>query len=265
MKITLIQFETKENIEENIEALEQIQIESGTICMLPELWLVPFDNEKIKEARAYEQQAREAMAKFSRDHKALLIGGTIPHEQNGQWYNTCFIYDQGNEIAHYSKMHLLEVHAKKDYFESDVFTPGNKFVTFSFNGVRCGVIVCYDVRFPELARLLSENIEILFVPAAFNDRVGPLHWRSLLQARAIENEIFVAACAPSYSYQHFTSYGHSMIVDPFGRIVIEAGSEPKILSAEIQIEEVNKIRKRMPLAKQRRNDLYEIIKKREEA
>ncbi len=264
MKITLIQFDTKEDIKENIEKLTQLKLDPSIVCVLPELWLVPFDNEKIIEARMYEQQAKEAMSRFSRNNDTFLIGGTIPHEKNGQWYNTCFIYNKGKEIAHYSKIHLLEVHTKKDYFESDVFTPGNKFVTFSINGIQCGVIVCYDVRFPELIRLLSKDIEILFVPAAFNDQVGPLHWQSLIQTRAIENEIFVVACAPSYTYKNFKSYGHSMIVDPFGRIVIEAGNEPKILSANIKTEEVNKIRKRMPLAKQRRNDLYEVIKKNQE-
>lgn len=260
MDVRLIEFETGADIERNIRLLKRMKFKKDKdplVLVLPELWHVPFDNEKILEARAYEGLARSAMSCFAKENAAYVIGGTICHEHDGKWYNTCFVYDdKGKEMVSYSKMHLLEVHARHDYFESDVFEPGNDLVTFMIGDMKCGLIVCYDIRFPELTRLLAKDgIECLFVPAAFNEKVGEAHWEALIKARAIENEIYVAACAPQYSYGSFRSWGHSMIIDPFGRI-----------TDHIDAQEIKKIRRRMPLWKQRKNDLYEVVwKKKEES
>jgi len=260
MKVSLIQFQTSATIQDNIDRLSTLAIEPADVLILPELWLTPFDNEKIVEARPYEQKARKALSALARTHHAYVVGGTICHEQAGRFYNTCFVYDRdGNEIAQGDKIHLLEVHARHDYFEQDVFAPGNKLVRFEIDGVPCGLVVCYDIRFPELTRLLAlQGVRFLFVPAAFNDKVGHRHWDALLKARAIENEIFVIACAPDYAYRGFQSYGHSMIVDPFGQVVARCEKSRPVVCAELEESRIDAIRARMPLWKQRRADLYEV-------
>ena len=123
-----------------------------------------------------------------------------------------------------------------------------------------GILICYDIRFPEMARLLAQSgIQVLFLPAAFNQQVGTCHWKPLLQTRAMENEIFLVGVNPDYSYNHYQAYGHSIIVDPFGTVIHESKEEVEI--TEIDLNKIKTIRERMPFWSIRRTDLYEIKEK----
>lgn len=259
MKITMIQFHTQASIRKNIQHLQDIEVNDTNVIVLPELFATYFENGMITQSENYAQDLYDRLSCLAKKNHVYVVGGTIASKHK----NMCFIFDpQGKEIAAYAKMHLLHVRAKKEYKESDVFELGNSFCTFDLNGIRCGIVICYDTRFPELTRILAQKgIRILFVPAAFNDQVGPLHWEALLKARAIENEIFVVGVSPYYRAKNCNVYGHSMIIDPFGRCIYEMKNEQEIASVSIDPNYVDTIRERMPLWEQRRNDLYEIIQK----
>ena len=256
MKVALVQFKTTENILFNIERMKQIilSIDSNWI-VLPELWICPYDNDKIQEAKKYQHVAKNMLKQCALENHVWIVGGTIPYDNQ----NLCFIFDDhGNKIAQYAKAHLLEVHARHTYTERDVFDAGNALCSFNTPWGKFGVLICYDIRFPEMARLLAQSgVQLLFVPAAFNTQVGKLHWKPLLQTRAMENEIFIVGVNPDYTYKNYQAYGHSIVVHPFGNIQFELENQ-EIGIHEIDLNEVIQIRKRMPLWKLRRTDLYEI-------
>lgn len=258
MKLAIIQFHTRENVPSNIKRMESLLLSIQADCIvLPELWLCPYDNEQIQNAKSYAKQAREMLSHCAKMTHCWIIGGTLPYDD----YNMCFIFNRdGEEVCHYAKSHLLEVHANHTYYEADVFKPGNSFCTFETEFGKMGILVCYDIRFPEMARILAQSgIQVLFLPAAFNEQVGTCHWKPLLQTRAMENEIFLVGVNPEYTYKKYQAYGHSIIVDPFGTIVHESVNEVEM--ADIDLDQIKKIRQRMPFWSIRRTDLYEIKEK----
>ena len=148
----------------------------------------------------------------------------------------------------------------KDYCENEVFVPGNHLQCFDTPWGKCGILLCYDIRFPEVSRILAQNgAQILFCPAAFNEQATKKHWKLFTQTRALENEVFLCGVAPAkYTYKNYTSGGHSILVDGFGNIVVELGEEEAYKVVDIDLNDIEKVRKRMPYWKVRRNDLYEL-------
>jgi predicted amidohydrolase len=127
-----------------------------------------------------------------------------------------------------------------------------------------GILICYDIRFPEMARTLAlKGAEIIIVPAAFNAVTGPAHWHIMFRARAIENQVFILAASqarvPDAVYE---TYGHSMVVDPWGLIISEAGEEEAIVHAQLKTDVIENTRKNLPLLSQRRPELYNLISER---
>lgn len=138
--------------------------------------------------------------------------------------------------------------------------PGNHLQCFDTPWGKCGILLCYDIRFPEVSRILAQNgAQILFCPAAFNEQATKKHWKLFVQTRALENEVFLCGVAPAkYTYKNYTSGGHSMLVDGFGNIVVELNEEEACKVVDIHLKDIEKVRKRMPYWKVRRNDLYEL-------
>jgi predicted amidohydrolase len=263
MKLTLIQNSLGENIKTNIEHVKDMILslkDPGNLILLPELFSVPYENEKIKEASLYDQKSLSMLQECARTKKVWILGGSMPFRDNGKIYNRAFFIDDQGEIqASYDKMHLMQVHtSKSDYFESDVFTPGSSFCLYDTPFGRIGILICYDIRFCEPARILaSQGVQLLLVPAAFNQHAGKKHWQMLLGCRAMENEIFVAGCNPAaYRYGSYQSYGHSLVAGPDGDILGIMDETEGILQVEIDLSEIEKVRKRAPYWKVRREDLY---------
>ena len=260
MKITMVQFHTCENIQKNIDRMKDILLKcNADMIVLPELWLCPFQNDRIQEAKHWQEDAKNMLRWCAQTRNVWIVGGSIPYNDQ----NVCFVFDRkGHEVCSYAKSHLLEVHARHTYKEADVFVPGNSFCTFDTEFGKMGILICYDVRFPEMARILSEKgIRMLLIPAAFNQQVGQIHWKPLLQTRAMENEIFLVGVNPEYVYGHYHAYGHSLVVDPFGKILLEAQNE--IETIDVDVSYVERIRERMPFWSIRRTDLYTIEEKKQ--
>ena len=242
---------------ENIYNLEQLNhIEDCDILVLPEMWNCPYYNDVLKESYTWHDESLNKLIQVAKKHHIWIVGGSICAKENNHLYNRCYIIDDTGEIVcHYDKTHLFTF---KNYTESDVFTAGDHFQTFDTPWGKCGILLCYDIRFPEVTRILSkQGAQILFCPAAFNESATRDHWSLLTKTRALENEVFVCGVAlAKYTYKNYTSGGHSIMIDPFGKVMKELNTSQEECVVDIDLNKVDEARKRMPFWKIRRVDLY---------
>lgn len=203
---------------------------------------------------------QDCLARLARQHKVWIVAGTIPlrSAQEGRPYAACLLYDDhGQVIARYDKIHLFDVTVGDEaevYTESHTNYPGERVVVVDTPFGRLGLTVCYDLRFPELYRELSrQGAEILVIPSAFTEITGQAHWEALLRARAIENLCYVVAAAQGgYHVSGRTTYGHSMVVDYWGRVrgQLNKGSGIVLLDPDLPAQRV--MRQRFPVLSHRR-------------
>jgi predicted amidohydrolase len=206
----------------------------------------------------------ERLAAKAREHGIYVHAGSV-HEQSdveGKCYNTTVLFDPNGEmIAKYRKIHLFDIdltgHVSAN--ESGTILPGNEVVTAEIDGHTVGLAICYDLRFPELFRLLAvAGAEVLFLPAAFTMFTGKDHWHVLLRARAIENQCYVLAPAQIGPHEpEGQCYGHSMIVDPWGVVLGEAPNREGLVVADLDFDALQGIRTQLPSLMNRRPSAYQ--------
>ncbi len=233
---------------------EQACASRPDVLLLPELWRLGFYPQPIRDyADPDGTESRRALARLAREHQVNIVGGTVANVIGAQVFNTCYIFDrEGQQVTTYHKTHLFSLAG-----EDKDFTPGDKLVTFTLDGVKCGVLVCYDIRFPEAARALAlQDISVLFVPAEWPTR-RLIHWQTLLRARAIENQIWVVACnACGTQPDGQPLAGHSTIIDPWGEILAVADEDEAILQANLRLILRTQIRQTLNVFADRREDVY---------
>ncbi|EPG73332.1 hydrolase, carbon-nitrogen family [Leptospira fainei serovar Hurstbridge str. BUT 6] len=218
------------------------------------------EKEKLERGEELQRLSENFLSQTSREHRIYLLGGGYPvPTQKGKVFNTASFYDpNGNKIFRYYKIHLFDTDPGDgvEYRESRSVEAGTEPspIFFSSDLGNISTVICYDLRFPELFRVLVSNgAEILFVPSAFTKLTGLAHWEPLLRARAIENFCYILAPAQTGSHETGReTYGHSMIVSPWGEILSESGVEEGIIYAEIDTDEVKKARKKIPSLKHRK-------------
>jgi nitrilase len=186
-----------------------------------------------------------------------IIGGTIPiaSQDPNKVYAACLVYnDQGQCVARYDKIHLFDVTVTPNteiYRESNAITPGEKIVVVDTPVGRVGLAVCYDIRFPELFReMLKQDVEIIALPTAFTLKTGQAHWEVLTRARAIENQCYlIAACQTGTHENGRQTYGHSLIIDPWGKILNCLPDTIGTVTADINLLKLQEIRQTFPTIK----------------
>lgn len=232
------------------------------MIVLAETWPSAFDytvdaKEQVQAICETEDgESITMLRRKAREHHILIAGGSIalahPEEEDKRCTNTFFLIDREGRIAgSYDKVHLC------GWVDEDVaFRGGEAVKTLDTDLGRFGIIICYDIRFPEQIRIQAVNgAELLLIPACFSTRLD--HWRLLVQARAVENQIFVAACNCCGESGGVTHLGHSMVVDPSGEILAEASDEEAILQVTVDFERIREIRSQVTYLTDRRPDLYE--------
>ncbi|MGI9274808.1 MAG: carbon-nitrogen hydrolase family protein [Endozoicomonas sp.] len=250
--------DTRKNLEQ-VEFLLDRDLEGpANLIVLPECF-ARFGGDMTGLGRNTEP-VRQWMADLACRYNAWLIGGSIPFDlESGENPRaSCFVYDpQGQELARYDKIHLFDVEVADNtgnYRESDDYSAGSQTVVVDMGFARTGLSICYDLRFPELYRqLVEQGVSILTVPSAFTRATGEAHWEVLLRARAIENQCYVLA--PNQGGEHPNrreTWGHSMIISPRGDVLAEAGDEPCVLSAELNLDLITETRSRMPCLEHRK-------------
>lgn len=245
------------------EKMIKMAKEAGAqIVALPEMWCCPYSGDYF---RSYSEGEDGRTVAFMREMAAskdiYLVGGSIPERDNNKVYNTSFIFDRsGNIIGRHRKAHLFDIDVEGGikFMESETLTAGDKVTVVDTEYGKMGVAICYDVRFPEMIRKMTlDGAEWVVLPGAFNMTTGPMHWTMTMRARALDNQIYFAAVSPArVEDAAYTSYGHSVVVDPWGALVIQAGEGEDVVVADIDTEYVKSIRRQLPLLQHRREDLY---------
>ncbi|AMD16962.1 carbon-nitrogen hydrolase [Methanobrevibacter sp. YE315] len=272
IKIALCQMNVVDNKEENIKKatsmIEKSVSDNANFIVLPEMFNCPYSNDKFIEYGEEEDTSftLDKISRLAKKNNVYILAGSIPEKDGENLYNTSYLFDkQGDIIAKHRKMHLFDIDVKDKitFKESDVLTAGNEFTIAYTEFGKIGIGICYDIRFPELARIMVENgALILFYPGAFNMTTGPAHWELLFKTRALDNQVYCVGVAPALNEDaSYHSFGHSIITDPWGDIVAETDEKESLIISEIDLSEIEKIREELPLLKNKREDLYEIIKK----
>jgi nitrilase len=269
MKFAAVQMVSTPDVARNLEAAAQLvaaAAEAGArVVGLPEYFCLMGrrDDDKLAIAEADGDGPIQAfLAETSRRHGIFLVGGTLPIRASvpGRVRNACCVFDpQGARVARYDKIHLFAFDSGRgeSYDEGRVLEAGDTPVAFDAEGWRCGLSVCYDLRFPELYRsLMTPPCDVLFVPSAFTHTTGQAHWLTLLKARAIENQCVVVAPAQGGTHENGRrTFGHSLVVDPWGEVlsVVHAGGEGTgIAVADVARERLQQVRTQLPALAHRR-------------
>lgn len=270
LPIALVQMRVTADKGENLHAaknwIDRCASEGAELVMLPEMFCCPYDATVFpKYAEPEGGPAWQALSDAARHSGVTLVGGSMPEiDATGRIYNTCYIFDPtGQQIGKHRKMHLfdIDVTGRQRFRESDTLSPGSQVTVVETGFGRMGVAICYDVRFPELARLMVlQGAKILAYPGAFNMTTGPAHWEILFRTRALDNQVYTLGCAPARNTTAgYVSYGHSMVVSPWGSVVGQIGAEEGRLLAELDLEEIERVRRELPLLQHRRKDMYDLV------
>ncbi len=202
---------------------------------------------------------QDFFAEVAAHHGIWIVAGTIPlfgPEENRARQSCLLFDDRGRQVARYDKIHLFDVEVEGDttYRESASLAPGDRVVVVDTPFGRLGLSVCYDLRFPELYRIMADQgVELIVAPSAFTAKTGEAHWSTLLRARAIENLSYVVAAAQGgYHVNGRDTHGHSMIVDPWGQVLDELPRGSGVVVADLDLERLRRVRERFPALAHRR-------------
>ena len=268
IRVACVQLTSRADKAANLERTERLVARAAAtgadIVLLPEKWNAIGDAAVLHAASELLAggESVEAMATWARTHGITLVGGSITERREGRekLSNTCLVFDPEGELAAvYRKIHLFDVDVGGHrYRESDAEEPGDEPVVARLEDWPIGLSVCYDVRFPELYRILAlEGAELVTVPAHFTLYTGRDHWHVLLRARAIENQLYVAAAAQvGETTPGKPSYGRSLIADPWGIVLAQAPDEETVISAELDRERLREIRRNLPSLANRQAAAY---------
>lgn len=280
MKISVIQLKNLQNNDSNIkhavEMIEKASANGADFVVLPEMFSCPYMASKFPIYAQEEGGTNwKKLSEAARKNHIYLVAGSMPElevkrdccEHIESIYNTSYVFDRdGNQIAKHRKVHLFDVDIKGGprFKESDSLSAGNQITTFDTEFGKMGLMICFDIRFPEMARLMQlDGAKVIFVPAAFNMTSGPKWWELMFRTRAVDNQLFTVGCSPARDTKaNYVAWGHSIVCDPWGTILGELDENEGILDIEIDFSVMNQVREQVPLTKARRADLYELISKR---
>lgn len=261
MKLSLIQMDIafgkpEENYARVKKRFEEAAREKPDVIVLPEMWTTGYDLTRLDEIADPDcREARSFLSSLTKKYGINAVGGSVARRTEAGTENTMLVYNRtGDLIKQYSKAHLFRLMNEEKYL-----IPGNGDGLFTLDGHPSAGVICYDIRFPDwiITHMTGKgkDTKILYVvaewPAARTD-----HWRTLLITRAIENQCFVVACNRVGSDPANTFAGHSIVIGPWGEVIVEAGKEETILTAGIDLSEADHVRSKIPVFTDRRPDLY---------
>ncbi|MFX3624091.1 MAG: carbon-nitrogen family hydrolase [Ectobacillus sp.] len=258
MKVACLQLDVafgdvEANVANASKAIEAAMIEAPDVIVLPELWTTGYDLTRLNVLADIEGSfSKRILSDWAKQYKVNIVGGSIPKQTAQGITNTMYMFDRsGVQSGEYSKVHLFQLMDEHKYLIA-----GNEPGHFVVDNVACAGLICYDIRFPEWVRThTTAGADVLFIVAEWPlPRV--VHWRTLLQARAIENQCYIVACNRTGSDPNNLFAGHSIVIDPWGEIVAESGEEPGQLVATLNLEKMAEVRKGIPVFADRRPDLY---------
>ena len=259
MKVSCLQMNMKLGCpEENFAHAEQLicnaMKDTPDVLVLPETWNTGFfPKGNLAELSCKDgDEVKSCIGALAKQYGVNIVAGSVSNVRDGKVFNTAMVFDRGGEcIAEYDKTHLFTPMGEHDFY-----TCGDHLCRFTLGGVKCGVIICYDVRFPELTRCLAlQGLDMLFVVSQWpKERI--FHLRTLSTARAIENQMFVVCCNSCGTAGKTVYGGNSAIIEPFGKTLALAGEKEEIVSAICDMQILSDIGGSIPVFSDRRPELY---------
>ncbi len=271
VQLTALQMSSRPDPQDNLttvaKLLERLPAARPQLVVLPEAFCCfgAGDRAQLDMAETYQDgEIQRQLASLAKTHGIYLVAGTIPIAAGERFSAASLLFGpDGSIVNRYDKIHLFDVDVAdntKKYRESKWTKPGTEVVTAATDLGVVGMSVCYDLRFPELFRALRQaGSDIIVLPSGFTQVTGKAHWHALVRARAIEQQVFIVA--PNQVGQHDNgreTYGHSIIVSPWGEILVEQEQGEGIISASVDLADVESIRKQMPVAQQNQ---FEVVQK----
>ncbi len=266
-KMAVLQLNTQENKAEKLQQVSQMIDEAAEkgaqLVALPEVFNV-IDLHKTPPEEIPGGESSQMLIEAAKRNNVYIHGGSFLEKVDGseKKYNTSiFISPNGEILGRYEKLHLFDVDLPdgKRIRESDRNMAGRAVVNCETSLANFGFAICYDIRFPELFRLLAlRGAEVIFTPANFTMPTGKDHWECILRTRAIENGVYIVAPAQIGVKANFTAFGASMIIDPWGTVIARAPERECIIYGEIDLEYLEKVRYQIPSLRNRRADIYNL-------
>lgn len=230
--------------------LPRLAGEGVQLALLPEMWATGFAYKRLNELARQTEELVEELAELSLKH-GMVVVGSLPEPHDNKVYNTAFVLDKGALVGKYRKIHLFSLMQEDRYFDA-----GDSWLLAETSIGKLGVFICYDLRFPELARRLAvEGADILVVPGEW-PKPRQEHWRALLRARAIENQLYVVAANCCGIVGKLDFFGMSMIIDPKGELLAEAGDEAESIIATLDFAAMSAWRDQIPCFGDRKPECY---------
>ncbi|CAN8025359.1 unnamed protein product [Ixodes persulcatus] len=268
-RLALIQLAVTTNKTKNLERASKLIREAASagaqILCLPEFFNFPFNVKHFpKYAEPIPGRSSEMLSRCAEEHRVYLVGGTVSESDNGRLYNTCLVYGpDGAMLAKYRKVHQFDVDipGKMTVRESDYYAAGDRLITFDTPFCKVGVGICYDLRFAPQAEIYAKlGCKLLVYAGSFNLATGPLHWKLLQRARAVDNQVYVASTSLARDEAAwYVTWGYSMFVDPSGSVVKSAGVGEDLVIVEVNLDFLDSVRDEIPVTKQKRDDLYKVV------
>jgi predicted amidohydrolase len=252
------------NVETALRLIDEAAATGARLVVLPEIWpYLGSDAGNRTNAELIPGPITGALAAKAKQHGIYVHGGSILEQRDGEpkLLNTTVVFDPSGElVAQYSKIHMFDVvlDGIASYRESNTVQRGEEIVTFDMDGTTVGLAICYDLRFPELFRILTlHGADVIVLPAAFTMTTGKDHWEVLIRARAIENQVYMVSCG-QYGPDSAGKwcYGRSLIADPWGTVLATAPDREYVLRATVDLDYLQKVRRQVPSVQNRQADLY---------
>ena len=272
MKAAMIQMKVvsdkEQNLKQALSFLQSAKNAGADLAVLPEMFCCPYLATNFpKYAEEDGEYTYQFLSSAAKSLGIYLICGSVPEKDTfGNVFNTSYVFDrQGDMIGKHRKMHLFDINVAggQRFFESETLSAGDRVTVFDTEFGKIGLCICYDIRFPELSRLMSlQGARLIIVPGAFNMTTGPAHWETLFKSRALDNQVFTIGVAPARDADFsYVSYGHSIAVSPWGEILLQMDEKEQFALIDLDFNLTDSIREQLPLLNHRRIDVYDCISK----
>ncbi len=251
------------NVEQLERRLEELAWQKPDLVMLGEMFCCPYETKLFPVyAEPEEGPVWRELSRLAKKHGVYLAAGSVPERDGeGRVYNTAYVFDRaGRQIGKHRKVHMFDIQVEggQHFKESETLTPGDKCTVFDTEFGKVGLCICFDFRFPELARkMVLDGARLILVPAAFNMTTGPAHWELMFRGRAVDNQCFVAGTSCARDREAgYVAWGHTLLVSPWGDVIEEMDEREGVMVHDIDLSYADKVRAELPLLSARREEVY---------